>query len=85
MRLIHDNILTTKLTEDEKSKAGIILGKSATKKNLAKVVQIGNKVKHVKVGDTIKYYEFAGEELTYDGNQFLLLKESIHLVGILCE
>ena len=84
MRLIHDNILAKKLTEEEKTKAGVIMGPKHTKKNLAKVINVGDKAKHIQIGKTIKHYEFAGEEIHLEGEDYLLLKESKDLIGIVC-
>ena len=74
MRILNKNILVTKITK-EKTESGIILADSQKNEQLGKVVQIGNKVKFAKIGDTVKYYEHAGRELIFEGEEYLLLHE----------
>lgn len=74
MKPIKDRILVKPITE-EKTKSGIIITQSAQKRNRAVVVEIGEKVRHIKKGDTVIYYEHSGIPLDYENIPHLMLRE----------
>lgn len=59
MKPIQDKIFAQKIKEEQKTASGIILPEKTKTANLYKVLAIGNKVQHVKVGDTVKKYNAA--------------------------
>lgn len=85
IRPLHDRIIVKRLTEDEKTKGGIIIPDSAKEKpQEAEVVAVGNgKVLEdgkklaleVKVGDKILFSKYSGNEIKVDGEEYLILRE----------
>ena len=68
-------------TAEEKTVSGIILPDSAKEKPLqGKVIAIGKAKKdeemEVAVGDTVLYGKYAGTELTFNDEKYLLLSQS---------
>ena len=66
---------------EEKTASGIIIPDSAKEKpQQGKVVAVSNDLKDeqptVKVGDTVLYGKYGGTELTFDGTDYLMMKES---------
>lgn len=74
MKLLNNYVMVEKIIKD-KTESGILLAESQKDKQIGRVVKIGNKVKFVKVGDTVKYYEHAGTKITYRGDDLLILNE----------
>lgn len=59
MKPFKDKIFAVKIVEEQKTQNGIILPEQTKQSNLYKVVAIGDKVQHIKVGDTVKKYNGA--------------------------
>lgn len=86
-----DRVLVQPMKEDEVTKSGIIIPDSAKEKPVeGSVVAVGpGKTKEdgtlvpisVKVGDKVIYGKYAGTELKYDNEDYLLLRED-DLLGI---
>jgi len=84
-RPLHDRILVKRLEEGEQKVGGIIIPDTAKEKpQQGKVVAAGaGKVKDdgsrialdVKVGDTILFGKYSGQEIKLDGEEFLILRE----------
>jgi len=82
MRLIHDRILI-KPIKNETTKGGIYLPGKMQKNNTGTVILIGDKVKNIKVGDTVMRYDHAGTIIEYKGEDHLLLSEGTDIISIL--
>lgn len=61
--------------KEQKTPSGIIIPDTAKeKKTTAKVVAVSNiENAEVKVGDTVLFKEFSGNEVEFDGKKFLLI------------
>ena len=86
LRPLHDRILVERLDgAEQQSSGGIIIPDSAKEKpQQGKVVAVGNGKKKddgsvvaldVSVGDTILFGKYAGNEVTVDDNEYLIMRE----------
>jgi chaperonin GroES len=85
MRLLHDNVLVLPSLAEEKTKGGIIIPSTAKEKpTKGKIVGVGPGIKDeemvLKEGDIVLYGKYSGREITYDDQNYILLKQS----DILC-
>ena len=76
-----DRVLVEAAAAEEKTAGGIIIPDTAKEKpQRGKVVAVGNGKPDepitVKVGDTVLYGKYSGTELTVDGNDYLMMRES---------
>jgi chaperonin GroES len=76
-----DRVLVEPAAAEEKTAAGIIIPDTAKEKpQKGTVVAVGNGKKDepmtVKVGDTVLYGKYAGTEITIDGENYLIMRES---------
>lgn len=76
-----DRVLVEPMEAETKTASGLYIPDSAKEKpQTAKVVAIGNGKKDepltVKVGDTILYGKFAGQELKLEGKNYIMMRES---------
>ena len=76
-----DRVLVEPAPAEEKTAGGIIIPDTAKEKpQKGKVVAIGDGKKDepltVKVGDTVLYGKYSGTELTIEGKDFLMMRES---------
>lgn len=82
---INDRVVVKPAPADEKTKGGIIIPDTAKEKpQRGEVVAVGpgkdgNKMT-VKNGDTILYGKYAGQELSYEGVDYLIMREDDILV-----
>ena len=81
LRPLHDRIIIERLSEDEKTVGGIIIPDSAKEKpRQGKVILVGASKKdeemEVKKGDEVLYGKYSGQELTIDGEDYLLISQS---------
>lgn len=85
MKPLADRILAKPLPrEDNKTEAGIILNNESKNKNDFKVVLIGDKVKHFKIGDTLrKYPNVSGIEVEYNGEPHFMFRENSEVEFVL--
>ena len=82
---LHDRILVERLTNEEKTKGGIIIPDSAKEKPMeGKVIAIGNgKVLdngqtlklEVKAGDKVLFTKYSGNEIKIDGTEYTIMRE----------
>lgn len=81
-----DRVLVKPAAAEEKTKSGIIIPDTAKEKPMqGEIIAVGQgKVAEdgkvtplqVKVGDKILYGKYAGTELTFEGEEFLIMRES---------
>jgi chaperonin GroES len=83
---LHDRIVVKRLTQDEKTKGGIIIPDTAQEKpQQGKVLAVGSGARDeagklvpldVKAGDTVLFGKWSGTEVKIDGEDLLIMKES---------
>lgn len=76
-----DRVLIAPAVAEEKTAFGIILPDSAKEKPLqGKVIAVGNGTKDeemvVKVDDTVLYGKYAGTEIEWEGEKYLIMRQS---------
>lgn len=76
-----DRVLVEPAAAEEKTASGIIIPDTAKEKpQQGKIVAIGTGKKdepiNVKVGDQVLYGKYSGTEVTIDGSEYLIMKES---------
>jgi len=87
MKPVNDRVVIKPAKAEEKTKGGIIIPDTAKEKpQRGKVIAVGpgkdgNKPT-VKKGDVVLYGKYAGQELEYEGTDYLIMKEDDILVVI---
>ena len=91
IRPLQDRILVRRVQEEEKSKGGIIIPDTAKEKPIeGEIVAAGNgkvldngklRTLDVKAGDRILFGKYAGNEITVDGVEHLILREE-EILGV---
>ncbi|MDL2239742.1 co-chaperone GroES [Bacteroidales bacterium OttesenSCG-928-K22] len=81
IRPLADRVLVEPAAPEQTTSGGIIIPDTAKEKpHKGTVVAVGPGKKDepmtVKVGDQVLYGKYAGTELTFDGNDYLIMKES---------
>lgn len=81
IRPLADRVLIEPASAEEKTSGGIIIPDTAKEKpQRGTVVAVGPGKKDesltVKVGDTVLYGKYSGTELSIEGNDYLIMKES---------
>ncbi|MDN3670122.1 co-chaperone GroES [Echinicola jeungdonensis] len=76
-----DRVLVEPAAAEEKTASGLYIPDTAKEKpQKGTVVAVGNGKKDepltVKVGDTVLYGKYAGTELSVEGNDYLIMRES---------
>lgn len=76
-----DRVLVKPAAAEEKTISGIIIPDSAKEKPLkGEVLAVGNGTKdekmEVAVGNTVLYGKYAGTELEWDGEKYLIMRQS---------
>ena len=76
-----DRVLVQPAAAEEKTASGLYIPDTAKEKpQKGLVVAVGNGKKDepltVKVGDTVLYGKYSGTELSVDGNDYLIMRES---------
>ena len=89
---LHDRVVVRRLESDEKTAGGLIIPDNAKEKPAeGKVVAVGAGAKDedgeriamdVKKGDKILFGKWSGTEITIDGEELLIMKES-DIMGVL--
>lgn len=81
MKLLSNRILAEPIKKEENiTKSGIILGTKPKNSNDFKVLLVGNKVQHVKIGDTIRKMEYTeGVPVEYNGNVCYIFTEDTQI------
>ena len=78
---LSDRVVVMPEEADEKTASGIILPDTAKEKpQKGKIIAVGNGTAehkmNVKVGDKVLYGKYSGTELSIDGVDYLIMKES---------
>ena len=76
-----DRVLIRPVAAEEKTIGGIIIPDSAKEKPLrGEVIAVGNGTKDeamvLNAGDQVLYGKYAGSELEYEGEKFLIMRQS---------
>lgn len=76
-----DRVVVEVSAAEEKTASGIIIPDTAKEKpQQGLIVAVGNGKKDepltVKVGDKVLYGKYAGTEITHDGKEYLIMRES---------
>ncbi|HQU70565.1 MAG TPA: co-chaperone GroES [Albidovulum sp.] len=89
---LHDRVLVKRVESDDKTKGGLIIPDSAKEKPAeGEVVSVGEGARKdsgeliapsVKKGDRILFGKWSGTEVTVDGTEMLIMKES-DILGII--
>ncbi|MFU8865392.1 MAG: co-chaperone GroES [Rhodobacterales bacterium] len=89
---LHDRVLVRRVESDEKTKGGLIIPESAKEKPAEGIiVSVGAGAKDddgariamdVKAGDKVLFGKWSGTEVTLDGEELLIMKES-DIMGII--
>ena len=92
VRPLHDRVLVKRVESDEKTKGGLIIPDSAKEKPAeGEVVAVGEGARKdsgeliapaVKAGDRVLFGKWSGTEVTLDGQELLIMKES-DIMGII--
>ena len=91
-RPLHDRVVVQRIESDEKTTGGIIIPDTAKEKPMeGKVLAVGPGVRDddgklcpldVAVGDRVLFGKWSGTEVTLDGNDVMIMKES-DIMGII--
>ncbi|GJQ50079.1 Cpn10 chaperonin GroES, small subunit of GroESL [Candidatus Kuenenia stuttgartiensis] len=83
---LDDRVVVQPMEAEEKTKGGIVLPETAKEKPIkGKIIAVGEgKLLEngkradllVKVGDVVLYGKYAGTEVTVDGKEYLIMRES---------
>jgi len=85
LRPLGDRIVIKQVEKEETTKSGIVLPGSAQEKpQIAEVIAVGpggmvdgKEIKmEVKPGDKVIYSKYAGTEVKYDGQEYIIIKQS---------
>ncbi|MGL4319586.1 MAG: co-chaperone GroES [Paracoccaceae bacterium] len=89
---LHDRVLVRRIEGEEKTKGGLIIPDTAKEKPAeAEVVAVGPGARKdsgeliapsVKAGDRVLFGKWSGTEVTIDGKELLIMKES-DILGII--
>ena len=89
---LHDRVLVRRVASDEKTKGGLIIPDSAKEKPAeGEIVSCGEGARKdsgeliamaVKSGDRVLFGKWSGTEVTVDGEELLIMKES-DILGII--
>ena len=89
---LHDRVLVKRVEQDTKTAGGIIIPDSVQEKPMeGKVIAAGSGAKSedgkvtpldVKAGDKILFGKWSGTEVTIDGDELIIMKES-DIMGII--
>lgn len=89
---LHDRVLVRRIEQDEKTKGGIIIPDTAKEKPMeGEIIAVGSGHKaedgtvtalDVKAGDRVLFGKWSGTEVTINGEELLIMKES-DILGII--
>ncbi|MBK7428171.1 MAG: co-chaperone GroES [Saprospiraceae bacterium] len=85
MKPINDRVVIKPATAEEKTKGGIIIPDTAKEKpQRGEVIAVGpgkeGNLMTVQVGDIVLYGKYAGQELSHQGEDYLIMREDDILV-----
>lgn len=77
LKPLHDYVLLEKEKVEKTTSSGIILTSGKEKSKLATVKAIGSGVEkpEYKVGDRVLYREYAGTNMKFDDEEFIVIKD----------
>lgn len=80
MQPINDRVIVKQLPAEEKTIGGIIIPDNAKEKPQKGVIIAVGKGKddvpmEVKIGDTVLYGKYAGQEITHEGQEYLVMRQ----------
>ncbi|WP_394693995.1 co-chaperone GroES [Hyphobacterium sp.] len=91
-RPLHDRVLVKRVEEESKTKGGIIIPDTAKEKpQEGEIVAVGGgaikddgsvRALDVKVGDRILFGKWSGTEVTLNGDELIIMKES-DILGVM--
>ena len=89
---LHDRVVVKRVESDEKTKGGLIIPDSAKEKPAeGEIIAVGEGARKdsgelikpsVKKGDKILFGKWSGTEITLDGEELLIMKES-DILGVI--
>ena len=89
---LHDRVLVRRVQSEEKTKGGLIIPDNAKEKPAeGEIIAVGDGARKdsgeliapsVKAGDRILFGKWSGTEVTLDGTEYLIMKES-DILGII--
>ncbi len=92
IRPLHDRVIVKRFEEETTTPGGIVLpGSAAEKPSQGKVIAVGNgkqldngtvRTLEVKVGDTVLFGKYAGNEVKVDGEDLIVMREE-DILGVL--
>ena len=92
IRPLQDRVIVERIDAEEKSAGGIIIPDSAKEKpQEGKVVAVGNGKRgddgktyplDVKAGDRVLFSKYAGNDVTLDGTEYIIMRED-DILGVL--
>ena len=92
LKPLHDRVLVERVEQDVKSAGGIIIPDTVQEKPMeGKVIAVGSGTRSedgkitpldVKAGDKILFGKWSGTEVTIDGTEMIIMKES-DIMGII--
>ncbi len=92
IRPLHDRIIVERLTNEEKTKGGIIIPDSAKEKpqegkviaiGTGKVLDNGQTIKlEVKTGDRVLFSKYSGNEIKVEGTEYTIMRED-DILGVI--
>ncbi len=85
MKPINDRVVVKPAPAEEKTKGGIIIPDTAKEKpQKGEIIAVGpgkeGNLMTVQVGDTVLYGKYAGQELHYEGKDYLIMREDDILI-----
>ena len=85
MKPINDRVVVKPASAEEKTKGGIIIPDTAKEKpQRGEIVAVGpgkdGNLMTVQVGDIVLYGKYSGQELQYEGEDYLIMREDDILV-----
>ena len=92
IRPLHDRVIVKRFEEETKTAGGIVLpGSAAEKPSQGKVLAVGKgkpldngtvRALEVKVGDTVLFGKYSGNEVKVDGDDLIVMREE-DILGII--
>ena len=92
LKPLHDRVLVRRVEGEEKTAGGLIIPESAKEKPAeGEIIAVGEGLRNadgervaldVKVGDKVLFGKWNGQDITVDGEELLMMKES-DIMGIL--
>ena len=92
IRPLHDRVIVKRVEEERRTASGIVIPDSATEKPVrGKIIAVGKgkilengevRPLDVKVGDIVLFGKYSGNEIKFDGEELLVMREE-DLVAIL--